>query len=296
MPFDLVWLRSFLEVAERGSVAAAASALGYTAPAVSQHIGKLERGLGTLLFDRVGSRLRISPAGEALIPVARQLLELALLVPETVRAPRSHPEVAVAGFASAIGAFVTPNLLRLTELASVHVIEAEDTDALRELRLAHIDIALIQEYSDDGCHRDPRLQYAEVALDHLRLVLPPSYPSEATIQDLDDLPWLINGVATKCAAATHKILQDNGLDVRVSGAVSDNRTLLGLVAAGHGATILPDLILDDAAPNVTIATQALGVQRNILAVTREFPTAAARGVIEVIVNASPSRAKEHLRA
>jgi DNA-binding transcriptional LysR family regulator len=296
MPFDLVWLRSFLEVAERGSVAAAAAALGYTAPAVSQHIGKLERGLGTLLFDRVGSRLRLAPAGEALVPVARQLLELALLVPETVRAPKSHPDVAVAGFASAIGALVTPNLARLTELASIHVIEAEDTEALRELRLGHIDIALIQEYSGDACNRDPRLHYAEVARDHLRLVLPPSYPDDATIHDLGDLPWLINGMATKCAAATHKILQDNGLDVRVSGAVSDNRALLSLVAAGHGATIVPDLILDDSAGDITITAQALGVERTILAVTREFPTAAARGVVEAIVYASPSRADELLRA
>ncbi len=39
---DLVQLRSLVEVAERGTVAAAATAQGYTAPAVSQHLAKLE--------------------------------------------------------------------------------------------------------------------------------------------------------------------------------------------------------------------------------------------------------------
>ncbi len=39
---DLVQVRSFAEVAMRGTVAAAAHACGYTAPAVSQHVAKLE--------------------------------------------------------------------------------------------------------------------------------------------------------------------------------------------------------------------------------------------------------------
>jgi len=284
--FDLLWLRSFLEVAERGSVAAAAAALGYTGPAVSQHISKLERGLDTLLFYRVGSRLRLAPAGDALLPLARQLLDLATRVSDAVRAPMVRPEVAVAGIASAISALLTPNLDHLTDIAWIQVTEAEDTDALRELRLANIDIALIQEYPGDSDRRDPRLRYTDVAADQLRLVLPPSYPRDATLADLDALPWLINGASTRCAAATRAILEENGLDVRVSGAVSDNRTLLGLVAAGHGATIVPDLVLRDFAGDVTVTARTLGVRRKILAVTRGFPSAATRDVVDALVYAS----------
>ena len=50
MSMDLVQLRSFVEVAEKGTVAAAARTLGYTAPAVSQHLSKLEKELETMLF------------------------------------------------------------------------------------------------------------------------------------------------------------------------------------------------------------------------------------------------------
>ncbi len=51
---DFTQLRSFLEVAERGTVAAASAALGYTPPAVSQHVAKLERRLDVVLFERAG--------------------------------------------------------------------------------------------------------------------------------------------------------------------------------------------------------------------------------------------------
>src|SRR5881275_2226028 len=68
MELNDVRARCFLEVVERGTVAAAAQSLGYTAPAVSQQIGKLERSLGVPLFDRMSGRLRPTPAATALVP------------------------------------------------------------------------------------------------------------------------------------------------------------------------------------------------------------------------------------
>ena len=73
---DLVCLRSFVHVCERGTIAAAAADLGYTAPAVSQHIAKLERDVGVAVFDRVGGRLRPSAAGNELLAMAASMLDL----------------------------------------------------------------------------------------------------------------------------------------------------------------------------------------------------------------------------
>jgi len=70
---NVTQLRSFLEVSERGTVAAAAAALGYTPPAVSQHLAKLERSLNVTLFDRVSGQLALADAGRALVPIAREL-------------------------------------------------------------------------------------------------------------------------------------------------------------------------------------------------------------------------------
>lgn len=284
---DLTQLRSFLEVAERGSVAAAASALGYTPPAVSQHVSKLERSLDASLFDRLSGQLRLTPAGEALVPVARELTELATQAVAVVHAPAPQPHVTLAGFASAIAALVTPNLETLSKHASIVIIEAEDAAALRELRLGHVDVAITQEYPGDQTQRDPRLDYVALASDQLRLVLPPTLPASIKVADLAAMGagprWLINGTGTRCEAATREILRTAAIEAEISGDVTDNHTLLQLVAVGHGATIVPDLVLASAGSTVTntvtVATEPLGMFRTLLAVTRRRPSPAVTAMV-----------------
>lgn len=282
MPLDLVRLRSFLEVAERGTVAAAADALGYTAPAVSQHVAKLERDLGVALFDRVGGQLRLARSGAALVPLATEMVHLARRAGDVVREPAPRERVKVAGLASAIAALITPRLGALGDGVTLEIVEAEDTAALRELRLGHADVALVQEYPDDDLARDPRLAYTVAARDGLRLVLPPGLPVTTTIGDLATTPWLLNGTGTRCAAATRQLVQAAGIAPEIRGDVSDNQTLLGLVAAGHGVTVVPDLVLAGSHATVTIAAQSLGVERTLLAVTRRIPSPPVRMVIDTI--------------
>ncbi len=69
---DLNKLRAFLEVAENGSVTAAAVALDRTPSAVSQGLASLERALGTRLFRRVGKRMVPTSAGERLWQATRE--------------------------------------------------------------------------------------------------------------------------------------------------------------------------------------------------------------------------------
>lgn len=74
---DLQRLRLFLAVVERGSISAAARAVHLTQPAVTRNIQLLEESLGVALFDRRGRRVVLTPAGRALVPRARGLLEQA---------------------------------------------------------------------------------------------------------------------------------------------------------------------------------------------------------------------------
>jgi DNA-binding transcriptional LysR family regulator len=70
-------LRAFLLVAETRSFSEAATKLHLTQPAVSKRIAQLEEQLNVSLFDRIGRRISITEAGEALLPHARAVhLEL----------------------------------------------------------------------------------------------------------------------------------------------------------------------------------------------------------------------------
>src|SRR5262245_41333831 len=71
---DLRRLALFLDVVDHGGVTRAAEAAHVSQPSVSQAIRELESELGTPLFHRVGRRLVLTAAGEALVEPARQAL------------------------------------------------------------------------------------------------------------------------------------------------------------------------------------------------------------------------------
>jgi DNA-binding transcriptional LysR family regulator len=278
---DLAQLRSFVEVAERGTVAAAAASLGYTPPAVSQQIAKLETQLGTALFDRIAGRLRLNAAGADLVPVAYRMLDLAEEA-KLISLASAPGRLVIAGIASALSALVVPCLDQLRRIATIGVVEAEDDDALRDLGLGHADIVLTQEHSGAAVERNPRYRYSVLGEDRLRLVVAPWLPPSTRLADLDRSPWLVNGAGTRCEAATRRILEAAGVSPQVVGSIADNRTLLELVAAGHGATIVPEVLLESALPGVTTCDEDLGATRSLLGVTRRGSGATHRQVIDLL--------------
>lgn len=74
--FDTVLLRNFLVCARLGNISQAASLLGRTQPALSQQLRRLEDLLGDVLFTRTPSGIRLTEAGQALLPYAERILAL----------------------------------------------------------------------------------------------------------------------------------------------------------------------------------------------------------------------------
>ena len=68
-------LRSFCEAAQSGSFSKAAEQLKLSQPSVSLQIQSLEKDLDTLLFERSGPKIRLTPAGELLLEMARPLVD-----------------------------------------------------------------------------------------------------------------------------------------------------------------------------------------------------------------------------
>jgi len=74
---DLRRARTFVTVAELGTVSKAALRLRIAQPALSRQIGALEHELGLRLFDRVGRRLVLTGEGEQMLSDCRGLLAYA---------------------------------------------------------------------------------------------------------------------------------------------------------------------------------------------------------------------------
>ncbi len=74
---ELRLLATFEKVATRLSFTRAAADLAYAQSTVTAQVRALEQDLGVELFDRLGNRIRLTAAGERLLPYARRLLDLA---------------------------------------------------------------------------------------------------------------------------------------------------------------------------------------------------------------------------
>ena len=74
MDLDVRCLRILREVALRGTITAAAGALGFTPSAISQQLSALERESGTVLLERAGRRVRLTFAGQSLVEQAGTVL------------------------------------------------------------------------------------------------------------------------------------------------------------------------------------------------------------------------------
>src|ERR1700743_3870313 len=87
---DLHRLRLLKEFAARGSIAATAAALGYTASAVSQQLASLEREAGAALLDRTARRAELTDTGRRLADYAERILALVEEAEAEGSAPGPH--------------------------------------------------------------------------------------------------------------------------------------------------------------------------------------------------------------
>ncbi|MED5618449.1 LysR family transcriptional regulator [Ideonella sp. BN130291] len=84
-------IRTFVEIADRGSLTRAAETLDLSRAMVSRHLEGLERWLGARLLHRTTRRVSLSEAGQEALPRLRQMLELSLDLQAVTGAHRAEP-------------------------------------------------------------------------------------------------------------------------------------------------------------------------------------------------------------
>jgi len=243
---ELRALRSFLAVAEELHFGRAAERVGVSQPSLSQHIARLEAELGTALFQRTSRRVRLTPAGAALVPGARRAL---IEVQRGARAARdaaggSTGELVIGALGSALNGML-PALVR------VFTAQAPDVAIdIRQLDTAEQLAALQDRRLDVGFTRSaepaPGLVVTSVAEEPLVAVLPADHPLAAgatvALEALADQPFVLwprqasvgfyDEVITACRHA--------GFSPHIKFEGRGAETLLGLVAAGLGVSIQPE--------------------------------------------------------
>src|SRR3954451_6188265 len=177
---DVKLLQTFREVAMRGSFSLAAEELGFTQPAVSQHLARLERHLGVKVLERTARGVKVTPAGDALLAETEAVLSA---VRQAARAARAAGGVVasrlrVGAFPSAAAGLV-PGAVREARRRLPHPdIEldlrgVEPEPALRALVRGRVDIALMIQSPLAPVVVPDEVELLEVTDDPMMIALPP---------------------------------------------------------------------------------------------------------------------------
>jgi len=281
---DVRRLQMLRAVAREGSLSAAARALGYTQPAVSHHIARLEEEVGTALLTRVGRGVELTDAGAALVEHAEAVLARLGAAEEEVAAIAGlrAGRVRIAAFPSGSATLMAGALTRLRAAhpgVEVTLTEAEPPDALPLLRSGDADVVLGFAYAAVG-ERDPR-DFASIPLlrDPSHAILPQGHPAAAgpapvALADLEGETWIAG--CERCRAHLLHVTAEAGFAPRIDFATDDHLTVQSLIAAGLGVSLLPSLALcsarrDDVAVRPVAGDPARTVELVLRAADRRPP-------------------------
>jgi DNA-binding transcriptional LysR family regulator len=290
--FDLIDLETFLAVVELGSFSEAAKRMHVSQPSVTSRVQKLESVLKTRLVERTTRKVMATPDGEMLADRARAALRgLRELMQDFQSRAASARLRTVVATTPMLAAVVLPPLIQSFRAAhptlQIQVRDLQYEDVLTTVEDAHADLAVTAFDGDSS-----KLHFEPLAREAMLLVLPRSHPladkPSVSLEQLATLPLMLLDRYALLQTRLSAALAQRGLSLGPIQHATNVGTVLGLVDAGLGATILPKYM----------AQRALLDTRAMLEVP-EIDLSRSFGILfraKAELNLASSLFLEHLRA
>jgi DNA-binding transcriptional LysR family regulator len=312
---DVRRLRVLHAVSTYGSVTAAAAALGYSAPAVSQQLAALEREVGMRLTERAGRGIELTRAAGILVAHTDALLAGLDAAESDLAALRDQVSgrVGLAAFPSAAATFVPAAWAALGRSAPqvrLDLTEMEPEESLPAVLRRQTDVAVAHEYDLLPRPLDPLFERRDLLSDPVYLAVRADHPLAAPLTDgpatpgtpatpgaavplsaLAGSPFLAPRSGTSCAEMIQRACARAGFVPNVVARATDFAVLLSLVAAGAGVTLVPGLAARSLPPQVRLLAPAEPVTRQIFTVSRRGGDRkpAVRVVLDALAAAAASQ-------
>ncbi|MET7518629.1 LysR family transcriptional regulator [Streptomyces sp. NPDC005480] len=290
--FTLTGLRIVHQVAAAGSFTRAAEMLGYTQSAISRQVAAMEAAAGAPVFDRSRRGVALTPAGQVLVRRATEIL-----------AGMAATELELAGLRDrlagrlTIGAYPTAAMAlvprAMAQVTSGHpglavVLEETSTPALlRRLRTGRLEVAVIGVGHGLPDYDLSELRQTTAIQGDLLVAVPDTHRFAGhdgiTVQELAQEHWIAgDGAAGEPQFGAWPTLSDP----HIAHTARSWSTRLGLVAAGLGITVIPDLALPalPAGVRAVAVTDSYWPGRATVVVTRPRPSAQARAMVTALQN------------
>ena len=249
---DLKRLRTFVAIAEHGTVSKAADVLNITQPALSRQIGALEHEFGFELFERAGRRLTLTPQGEQILGSCRSLLACAATVTERAQALRRGDIKELKITATSLTAeTLFPTFLQYYTQRRpgmrLKMFEADPDDHLNLLKHGTVDLAInvINNMQVDDS------RFGSFVLPPFRIVAISARSSKIgehdtiDVRQLCDQPLLLLNRSKPTRTAFDALCQLAGTRPNIFAESASPRVLLQLAEAGHGVAVVPSVLQHD---------------------------------------------------
>ncbi|MBV8638006.1 MAG: LysR family transcriptional regulator [Candidatus Eremiobacteraeota bacterium] len=271
-------LQYILAIETHGSVTRAAEACEVTQPTLSAQVAKLERELGIVIFERDGRGLRVTAAGRTVLDHARRIVGA---VDDLHAATQQHLDPLAGelrlGLIPTLAPYLLPSLLpalrdQLSRI-TISIVEEQTALLVEHVRSGNLDAAMIATDEEDD-----RLASLALFDEPLWVALCNDHPLaandaiEAGQLEAATLLLLSEGHCLRDHALA--LCNDRALGVNVPGdfRAASLETILNLVEAGLGVTLVPELCLNGARlRGRTLAVRPLsgdGVHRGIRLIYR----------------------------
>lgn len=247
---ELRHFRYFVAVAEELSFTKAARRLHISQPPLSQHIQDIERELGALLLKRNRGQVSLTEAGRLFLDEARAVLQQAThAIDVAKRAGRGEVGVLRVGF-TATAPFTTvfsqAVLAYRRQLPHVHLsLKFSTTEPIIEaLRMSELDVGLIRPAASASLPGD--ITAIPVLKDRLMVAMHTDHPlarsqDPIALSALADESFVLrpSGYGSGFYEQVYEICGEAGFVPHLAQDAHEAATILGLVAAGLGISILP---------------------------------------------------------
>jgi DNA-binding transcriptional LysR family regulator len=254
-------LNVFREVVAHGSFSGAADALSYSQSAVSQAIATLEGELGTALIERRRGGVRPTPAGAALVAhVGGILAQMDTAEAEVAAIARGRGgRLRTASFPTA-GSTLMPRAVAAFGAShpgvELTLAEGEPEEIAPRLRAGEFDLVLLFEFEGVGERLGAGLRRFELLEDPLHLALPAAHPlasrPRVELGDLRQESFVQTSAASPCAKHVIRSCHAAGFEPAVAFESDDYQTVQGLVAAGVGVALIPELALSTLREDIVV--------------------------------------------
>jgi DNA-binding transcriptional LysR family regulator len=280
--FNVARLNVFREVINLGSFSDAADALSYSQSAVSQAIATLESEAGVALIERSRGGVRPTVAGAALTGHVGGILaqmETAESEIAAIAAGRGG-RLRIASFPTA-GATLMPQAIAGFRAShpgvELTLAEGEPEEIAPRLRAGEFDLVLLFEFEGGGERLGAGMRRFALFEDPLHLAMRRDHPlagrKRLHLEDLRAESWVQTSASSPCAKHVIRSCHAAGFEPEISFESDDYQTVQGLVAAGVGVALIPQLALSTVRKDIRV--RALDPGSPVRTVFAATPRAAA---------------------